>query len=250
MHPPVLIVLHNEHSTPGRVGNALRDLGYPLDVRRPRFGDSLPETMAGHSGAVIFGGPMSANDGEDFIRREIDWINVPLKEDKPYLGICLGAQMLARLLGGKVWFHPEGKVEIGYYPIYPTETGRRMCETWPQHVYQWHREGFDLPAGGELLAEGDDFPVQAFRHGSAHALQFHPDVTHAMMCRWTVRGHERMQAPGAKSRAEHFADRAVHDLAARTWLASFLDHWLNCGKRCEDNAARMSEAISGANLSV
>ena len=234
MHLPILIVLHQEHSTPGRVGNVLRDLGYPLDIRRPRFGDSLPETMAGHAGAVIFGGPMSANDSDDFVRREIDWIDVPLKENRPYLGICLGGQMLARLLGARVYFHPEGLVEIGYYPIHPTELGRRMAEPWPEHVYQWHREGFDLPACGELLATGDAFPVQAFRCGSAYALQFHPDVTHAMMCRWTTRGHERMQLPGAKSRAAHFADRAVHDLAARTWLASFLDHWLRCGGPCEE----------------
>jgi GMP synthase (glutamine-hydrolysing) len=230
---PVLIVLHQEHSTPGRIGNVLRDLGYPLDVRCPRFGEPLPETMAGHAGAVIFGGPMSANDKEDFIRCEIEWIKVPLAENKPYLGICLGAQMLAHLLGGRVWFHPEGRVEIGYYPIYPTELGRKLCDPWPEHVYQWHREGFDLPPGGDLIAAGDDaFPVQAFRYGTAHALQFHPDVTHATMCRWTTRGHERMQLPGAKSRSEHFADRAVHDLAARAWLASFLDHWLNCGEDC------------------
>jgi GMP synthase (glutamine-hydrolysing) len=69
MHPPVLIVLHNENSTPGRIGNALRDLGFPLDIRRPRFGDALPNTMAGHAGAVIFGGPKSANDKECFVRR-------------------------------------------------------------------------------------------------------------------------------------------------------------------------------------
>ncbi|MFZ2159594.1 MAG: glutamine amidotransferase, partial [Bradyrhizobium sp.] len=75
--PPVLIVLHQESSTPGRVGNALRALGHGLDIRRPRFGDSLPETLEDHAGAVIFGGPMSANDPDDFVRREIDWIAVP-----------------------------------------------------------------------------------------------------------------------------------------------------------------------------
>src|ERR1700726_2535544 len=69
---PVLIVLHQETSTPGRVGNALRLLGHPLDIRRPRFGDPLPETLDGHAGAVIFGGPMSANDPDDYVRREID----------------------------------------------------------------------------------------------------------------------------------------------------------------------------------
>ncbi|MFY9840880.1 MAG: glutamine amidotransferase, partial [Xanthobacteraceae bacterium] len=103
MQNPILIVLHQEHSTPGRVGNALQKLGYPLDVRRPRFGDALPPTMAEHAAAIIFGGPMSANDGEDFIRREIDWIGVPLRENKPFLGICLGAQLCAKHLGGKVF---------------------------------------------------------------------------------------------------------------------------------------------------
>jgi GMP synthase (glutamine-hydrolysing) len=76
---PVLIVLHQETSSPGRVGNVLRTLGHPLDIRRPRFGDALPETLDGHAGAVIFGGPMSANDPDDFVRQEIDWISVPLK---------------------------------------------------------------------------------------------------------------------------------------------------------------------------
>src|ERR1041385_4630216 len=95
---PVLMVLHQETSTPGRVGNALRALGYPLDIRRPRFGDRLPETLNAHAGAVIFGGPMSANDRDDFIRREIDWIAVPLEEQRPLLWICLGAQMLAMQL--------------------------------------------------------------------------------------------------------------------------------------------------------
>src|SRR5882757_6967833 len=91
---PVLIVVHQETSTPGGVGNALRALGHCLDIRRPRFGDPLPETLDRHAGAVIFGGPMSANDGDDYVRREIDWIEVALREQRPFLGICLGAQML------------------------------------------------------------------------------------------------------------------------------------------------------------
>src|ERR1700754_824248 len=84
---PVLIILHQEPSTPGRVGNALRALGYRLDIRRPRFGDALPETLERHAGAVIFGGPMSANDSDDYVRREIDWIEIPLREQRPFLGI-------------------------------------------------------------------------------------------------------------------------------------------------------------------
>jgi GMP synthase (glutamine-hydrolysing) len=232
MNLPVLIVLHQEQSSPGRIGQYLKNRGIPLDIRRPRYDDPLPETLAAHAGVVIFGGPQSANDQEDFVRREIEWIGVPLKEQKPYLGVCLGAQMLAQRLGARVYPHPEGHAEVGYYPIRPTAAGREVCETWPDHVYQWHREGFDLPRDAKLLAEGDTFPVQAFRYnGSAYALQFHVDVTHAMMCRWTTRGHARMELPGAKPRSAHFEGRLLHDAACKDWLNAFLDHWLKSAPR-------------------
>lgn len=242
MTSSVLVVLHQEHSTPGRLGHALAARGFALDIRRPRFGDPLPETLADHAGALVCGGPMSANDPDDYIRQEIDWLAVPLKEQKPLLGICLGAQMLVRQLGGRVSAHPEGQAEIGYYPIKPTDIGRRVCAEWPDHVYQWHREGFDQPPGAELLAEGDSFPVQAFRVGSGYGLQFHPEVTHAMMCRWTTRGHERLALPGAKPRSAHFEDRAVHDFAMRRWLADFLDHWIGSARRRA--AGRTAGAVS------
>jgi GMP synthase (glutamine-hydrolysing) len=231
MVKPVLVVLHQEHSTPGRVGRLLIERGHRLDIRRPRFGDPLPQTLVGHAGAVIFGGPMSANDDDDYIRREIDWIGVPLAEGKPFLGLCLGAQMLVRHLGGRVSGHPDGRAEIGYYPIRPTPAGRRLAETsgaaWPGHVYQWHNEGFDCPAGATLLAEGDDFPIQAIKAGrAAYGLQFHPEVTHAMVYRWTTRGAARLTLPGAQGSAQHHEGRFIHDAAVALWLGRFLDHWL------------------------
>ena len=227
MLKPVLIILHQEHSSPGRVGQVLGKLGYPLDVRRPRFGDPLPDNMDNHAGGVIFGGPQSANDQDDFIRRETDWIGVPLRDNKPFLGICLGAQMMTRHLGAGVFPHPQGYAEVGYYPIRPTKAGLAICPQWPDHVYQWHREGFELPAGAELLAQGEGgFAVQAFRYGTGYAIQFHPEVTHAMMYKWLVRGAARMDMPGAKQPHEHVADRAVHDYASRNWLVAFIDHWI------------------------
>jgi GMP synthase (glutamine-hydrolysing) len=228
---PVLIILHQEHSTPGRVGYLLQQRGHLLDIRRPRFGDPLPDTMAHHAGAVIFGGPMSANDPDDFIQHEIDWLAVPLREEKPYLGLCLGAQMLAKHLGGTVYTHPEGRAEIGYYPLLPTEDGRAFAREagadWPSHVYHWHREGFHCPSGAKTLATGDDFPTQAIRVGpNAFGLQFHPEVTHAMICRWTVRAAERLALPGAQDRARQIEGRFMYDPHVRLWLDHFLDHWL------------------------
>jgi len=221
---PVLVVLHQEHSTPGRVGNVLCALGHRLDIRRPRFGDCLPQTLDEHAGAVFFGGPMSANDPDDYVRKEIDWIEIALREQRPFLGICLGAQMLAIKLGARVAPHAEGLTQIGYYPIRPTAAGETVCPGWPDQVYHWHREGFGLPAGCELLAEGDDFPVQAFRSGNAFGFQFHPDVTTRMMHCWTTRGS--LEQPGAQPRHRHFEGRAMYDAAERAWLKNFVENWL------------------------
>ncbi|MBK5951834.1 glutamine amidotransferase [Rhodobium orientis] len=243
----VLIVLHQENSTPGRVGQSLVRRGFTLDIRRPRFGDPLPTTMAEHAGAVIFGGPMSANDTDAFVHREIDWTGVPLSEGAPFLGICLGAQMLVRHIGGKVEPHTESCAEIGYYPIRPTEAGKALF-SWPKKVYQWHREGFDLPREATLLAEGDLFPNQAFRVGAAaYGIQFHPELTLAMMHRWTVKGAERMKLPCAQNRNDHFAGRAVYDAPLRAWLEKFLDLWIG---RADAPAPATAKAPASAKASA
>jgi GMP synthase (glutamine-hydrolysing) len=222
----ILIILHSERSSPGRVGHMLQEKGYTLDIRRPCLGDPLPETLAEHEGAAIFGGPMSANDGDDFIRAETDWIAVPLKERRPFLGICLGAQMLSRHLGGKVAPHAEGIAEIGYFPLQPTEAGRKLGD-WPAQVYHWHREGFTLTQGCELLATGETFANQAFRYdGAAFGLQFHPEVTRLMMHRWSVTGAHRFTLKGAQNGAEQLSGQILHDASVREWLSRFLDHWL------------------------
>ena len=235
----ILVVLHQEQSTPGRIGRLLRERGYELDIRRPRFGDDLPSTMAHHAGAIVFGGPMSANDEEDYVRREIDWIGVPLSEDKPFMGICLGAQMLARHLGRRVYRHPAGRVEIGYHPIAPTPHARGVCGApFPERVYHWHREGFDLPAGAQLLATGEHFEVQACRYGdNAYGLQFHPEVTYAMMCRWTTRALDHGHEPGAHPRHAHLEGWFMHDACVARWLDAFLTCWLAGGGRAATKPA-------------
>jgi GMP synthase (glutamine-hydrolysing) len=227
--PTVLIVLHQEHSSPGRVGAALKAMGARLDIRRPSCGEPLPETLADHSGVVVFGGPMGANDTHEWVRREIDWLETPLAEGKPLLGLCLGAQMLARTLGARVFSYEDKRSEIGYYRIEPTLLGERLCSTpFPRTVYQWHSDGFDLADGSELLAVGGgSFPNQAYRYGRhAIGLQFHPEVTYHMMCRWTHSGAERLTRPGALTRPEHLGGWFQHDGRVAAWLDAFLPAWL------------------------
>jgi GMP synthase (glutamine-hydrolysing) len=229
MRGKVLIIVHQPTSTPGRIGLKLDQRGFELDIRRPCLGELLPESLDEHRAVVIFGGPMSANDCQelDFIRTEIDWLALPLKSDVPFLGVCLGAQLLARQLGVEVKPHPQDQVEIGYYPIRPTPAGLQLVPHWPDRVYQWHREGFELPHGAVLLAEGETFSNQAFRYGeAAFGVQFHPEVTQAMLHRWTVRASHRLALPGAQPRSAHLEGRLVYDRAVANWLDRFLDRWL------------------------
>lgn len=227
MADKILIVVHSETSTPGRIGHMLVEKGYTLDIRRPCLGDPLPATLEHHAGAVMFGGPMSANDSDDWIAREIDWIGVALKEEKPFLGVCLGAQMLSKHLGGVVGPHADGMVEIGYYPIRPTEAGADLGP-WPEHVYHWHREGLTLPSGAVRLATGDTFENQAFRYNArAYGIQFHPEVTRLTMHRWGVTGAHRFVLPNAQNSRAHLEGNLLHDAPVRLWLSSFLERWLS-----------------------
>jgi GMP synthase (glutamine-hydrolysing) len=157
--------------------------------------------------------------------------------------------MLARALGARVFSYEDKRSEIGYYPIEPTPAADRLCPArFPRSVYQWHSDGFDLPDGAELLATGGaDFPNQAYRYGRhTVALQFHPEVTYHMMCRWTHRGAERLTRPGALSRPEHLGGWFQHDGLVAAWLDAFLPAWLE-GRLAD---APPQRAAATANLTL
>jgi GMP synthase (glutamine-hydrolysing) len=231
---PVLVVVHQPTSDPGRVGEVLRSLGFALDRRCPAMGQQLPNHLDRHSAVVVLGGPMSANDDHrDFIRQELDWIPLVLATQKPYLGVCLGAQLLARTLGATVASHPKGQREIGYYPMLPTAPGQGLIPH-PLMVYQWHQEGFDLPQGSQLLATGQTFPHQAFCYGQqAYGLQFHPEITATMVNHWTTEGADQLTCPGAQPRAWHLSQHRLYGKEVERWLRQFLAQWIGATARVE-----------------
>jgi GMP synthase-like glutamine amidotransferase len=139
------------------------------------------------AGLLFMGGPMSANDDLPFIRQEIAIIQEAVASGMPVLGVCLGAQLLARALGARVC--PNATKEIGWAPVHWTEAAASDCLfaglASPEMLFHWHGETFDLPGGSEWLAWSQACRHQAFRIGaSAYGLQFHLEVTPGMIADW------------------------------------------------------------------
>ena len=146
-----------------------------------------PPDPSAAGGLIFLGGPMSVNDGLPWLEREGAILRDALGRGQPVLGLCLGAQLLARAAGARVY--PNGCKEIGWYDVFPTEAGAvdpLIGELQPrQTVFHWHAETFDLPTHAGWLASSDACRHQAFRLGSnAYGLQFHLEVTPEMITDW------------------------------------------------------------------
>ena len=224
-----LFILHQQTSEAGDIANKLKIRGFNFEIRRPSLGDSLPTNLNNYSAIVVFGGPMSANDNDEFMKKEIDWIGQVLQSEVPFLGICLGAQILVKYLGCKVEKNPNEISEIGFYKIQPTENGIKMFQS--QDVfYQFHTEGFELPSGCELLAKGDIFTNQAFRYKNCYGLQFHPEVNIYLHLKWLflvlIKKPHILFKNGAQNIFYQLWLRIKYNNSISRWLDDFLDNYL------------------------
>lgn len=182
--PNAVVIANADDADPGLVGAHLEERGFTLTtVTREDPDPWLPPTSADL--VVILGSAWSVywESMQEPVARECTFVATAVEAGVPVLGICFGAQLLARALGGEVV--PAARQELGWLEIEPVAAAalEPLIEAGPW--FQWHADTFTLPPGAELLARSAVGP-QAFRLGGALAVQFHPEVTPDIVARWAA----------------------------------------------------------------
>lgn len=187
--PKILVFQHVPYEPLGTLDPLLKSAGFKIRYvnfgRNPRSRPSLEKYAA----LIILGGPMNSDQINSYpnLITEVEIIREAVEKDMSILGICLGAQLLAKALGGTVSRNSER--EIGWYDVSLTKEGMEdpVLGTFSkrQRVFQWHEDGIGLPPGAVHLASSPASRVQAFRHGEhAYGFQFHLEVDDSLIDRW------------------------------------------------------------------
>ena len=185
----VRVLQHHPAEGLGTIARALEARGLGWETVRAFAGEPVPRDLEGVGGLVVMGGPMGVyeRDRHPFLDDEMRLIERAMRDDKPVLGVCLGSQLVAAVLGAEV--RASGRQEIGWFPVRLSPDAAsdpllaRAPETFvPLH---WHGDVFDLPRDAIALASSEMTPIQAFRYGArVHGFLFHLECTeeqlHAM----------------------------------------------------------------------
>ena len=233
---PVLILQHLVDDGPAYLGDWLVQQGAPMDLRCTEAGVAFPSSLGDVRALAVLGGAMSANDDLPSLRQTEQLILQAMDRGIPVIGHCLGGQLMARALGGRVG--PSIAPEIGWLPI--ERLAGAAADDWfgPEPlpvVFQWHYEAFTLPDGAQPLARSPACAVQAFALGPHLAMQFHVEQDAAKLARWT-QVHEgeypraQRQHPATVQSPETMLAGAAQRLEQQQALAARLyRRWLSGG---------------------
>lgn len=198
---------HSAGETVGLLGDVLRQHNLPFHDLHLYEGDGLPRDTSDLEGLIVMGGPMNVDEvhAYPFLREEVTLIEKMISEHKPVLGICLGAQLIAKAFGSRVY--PNKHKEVGWHPIELTSSGKTdpHLKHLPSStsVLHWHGDTFDLPKGTVHLARSKKCENQAFRHGdNVYGLQFHLEATPGMVRSWCASADGIKDLVGAGETAE------------------------------------------------
>jgi GMP synthase (glutamine-hydrolysing) len=245
-----VVLQHLDREGPGSIAQACAARGLRVEVRRLDLGTPVPTTLGKDDILIVMGGPMGVGDVGDprypFLAHEIELLHTVLVKAQPVLGICLGAQLLAKAGGARVYPNLSTDAsgakhalrEVGFADVRLLGLDReRVLAGLPATipVLHWHGDTFDLPAGAVHLAETDDCANQAFRIGKqAFGLQFHIETDAEQVRRWTEEDAAFVVAalgPDGPARVATESDAAVermHDTRDR-FVRNILDELLARG---------------------
>lgn len=218
--PRILVFQHVPHEPLGTLDPLLREAGFR--IRYVNFGRDPRQRprLDRYAALIVLGGPMNADevDAHPNLATEVELIRAAVDDDMSVLGICLGAQLLAKALGGRV--HRAGGREFGWQHVELTALGGAdpVLGTFAerQRVFQWHEDSIELPPGVEHLAGSSTCPVQAFRSGEhAYGLQFHLEVSAGLIERW-------LRVPDNRAIVED-ADSGICPATVRRQTASYIE---------------------------
>lgn len=185
----ILAIQNFPLTPPGVLGECVKERGGNLENLLPTEGFEMPSSSAGFDGLIILGGPMHANDTtHPLIQGLIRLIYQFYAENKPILGVCLGAQLIAKAFGANVYKHHE--FEIGFTEVFSTHSITQedpLLRGCPEKLYmmQWHFDTFDLPQEATSLMFGEVCRNQAFKIGNnIYGFQFHLEVTEEILQKW------------------------------------------------------------------
>ena len=227
----VLIIENFKGTPPGLIGRELEHAGINCELRRAFAGESIPDTPDGYAGLVVLGGAQSAVDDDDHpylpalaaLTRKFGEV------DKAVLGICLGAQLVARGHGARnVLGLP---VEFGWQEVQPTAVGRsdpliaELGEAAP--LFHWHIDTFTLPEGALHLATSAMTPHQAFRiRRAVYGIQFHCEADRELVDRWTHDFAETIADCASDWPARHRRDAERYGAHAEATGAAIARAWI------------------------
>jgi GMP synthase (glutamine-hydrolysing) len=236
-----------KHQNLGSLREVIREAGGGCDYHESATGQPLRSDLDRYSHVIVLGGNMSAYDEDKhpFLREEMRIIERALARGIPILGICLGAQMLARIHGARVYLGPLGP-ELSWHPLFLTEEGRSepLLHAFPAegHVFQWHHDVFDLPLGAMRLARSARYENQAFRIGRlVWAVQFHLEADRNLILSWLRTYASDRTVDVAVARRE--TDRHIANYM--TMAAAFLRAFLGAGQEAPTAGARPADGFPG-----
>lgn len=193
----VLAIRHVDIEHAGFLGDILYNIGYNLHYLDTPNNQLLNAPIENYSLLIVLGGYMGAYeiDKYPFLKYELDIIEHALKINMPILGICLGSQLLAKVLGANVY--KANQKEIGFFEIQKV-CDNKYFEDFPNKftAFQWHNDTFDLPHNAVRVFSSDIFKNQGFVYNKAVGLQFHIEVDESMISRWLIEYGDEIRKEG------------------------------------------------------